>query len=152
MIAMIKGTPSGVNVITARTVYGGAGGSSLGGIAAGLAPGSAQTDGVSESGVIGADGQTTPASTASAVSTLAGQGLFGKPTTWWLVLVAVVLGVMWIAKRYGGGEGGATFAAIKPSFFNMFAITGNAVIGIVLLKILFNKIQVPGLTPLINAV
>lgn len=141
-----------MNVITARTVYGGAQGSTLGGIAAGLAPGSAQTDGVSESGVIGADGQTTSASGNAAATAAATTGLFGKPTTWWLVLVAVVLGVMWLAKKYGGGEGGAVFAAIKPSFYNMFTITGNAVIGIVLLKILFNKVQVPGLTALINAV
>jgi hypothetical protein len=151
MIPMSKYVNSGVDIITARNVYGGASGPSVGQIAGGLTPYSAQIGGVSQSAVL-TDGDTVSASENVAAADIASTSLFGRPVTWWLVLLVVVLGVMFVARKYSGGEGGATFAAIKPSFYNMFAITGNAVVGIVLLKLLFNKVQVPGLTPLINAV
>lgn len=141
-----------VNIVTARNVYGSASGPSVGNIAGGLTPYSAQVGGVSESGVMDSSGQTVSSSDNAASAAVAGTSLLGRPVTWWLVLVVVVLGVMMLAKRFSGGEGGTTFAAIKPTFYNMFAITGNAVVGIVLLKLLFNKVQVPGLTSLINAV
>lgn len=150
---MSKFVNPSVDVITARNVYGGAAGPSLGAIAGGLTPYSAQVGGVSESAVIGSGGDDTVSSSTNATNaTLASSSLFGRPVTWWLVLLVVVLGVMMLAKRYGGGEGGSTFAAIKPTFYNMFAITGNAVVGIILLKLLVNKVQIPGLTDLINAV
>jgi hypothetical protein len=152
MIPMSKYVNPGVDIITARNVYGGAGGPSVGQIAGGLTPYSAQVGGVSQSAVITDGGETVSAGDNSNAAALASTSLFGRPVTWWLVLLAIVLGVMFVARKYSGGEGGATFAAIKPSFYNMFAITGNAVVGIVLLKLLFNKVQVPGLTPLINAV
>lgn len=142
-----------VNLVTARNVYGSAAGPSIGNVAGGLTPYSAQVGGVSQSGVMDSSGNTVSADDNAASASLASTPVFGRPVTWWLVLLVVVLGVMMLAKKFStGGEGGTTFAAIKPTFYNMFAITGNAVIGIVLLKLLFNKVQVPGLTSLINAV
>lgn len=149
---MIPMTRSGVNYITARSVYGGASGVTVGQIASGLMPGGAEVDGVTESAVLTGDGAVTSVSDHATASALGSTTLLGRPVTWWVILIVIVLGVMMVAKRYGGGEGGATFAAIKPSFYNMFAVTGNAVVGIVLLKLLFNRVQVPGLTALINAV
>lgn len=149
---MSKYVNGNVDVLTARNVYGGASGPSLGSIAGGLTPYSAQVGGVTESAVIGDGGQTTSSTDNAQAAAVASTSLFGRPVTWWLVLLVVVLGIMMLVRKFGGGEGGATFAAIKPSFYNMFAITGNAIVGILLLKLLFNKVQVPGLTTLINAV
>lgn len=147
MIPLYKQT--NVNDVPARNVYGTSSGPTLGTVGGSLTPWGAGDGGSTVSGSIGADGQTS-ASPASS-SGLTGESIAGKPLTWWGVLVLVLLGVMWLAKRYGGGDG-SDFKNVRLTVYNMFVITVNAVVGIAFLKIVFSRFKVPGLSALVLSV
>jgi hypothetical protein len=77
-----------------------------------------------------------------------GGGIFGQPLTWWLVFVALLLGLMFVAKRAGQG---AEFGNIKASAYNVAVISLAAAVGIGFLKVVFGRYQVPGLSTYIGA-
>lgn len=79
-----------------------------------------------------------------------GSGLLGKPLSWWVILTALLFVLMWAAKKYGG-PAAEEFRSIKLSVYNIVVITVAAMIGRAALRVVFNTVQVPGLTPFVNA-
>jgi hypothetical protein len=74
---------------------------------------------------------------------------FGRPLGWWAVLVLMLVGLMFIAKRVGGAD---EFKNIRMSVYNVVIISLAAIIGISFFKVVFNRFRVPGLTEIITAV
>ena len=79
-----------------------------------------------------------------------GSGFLSKPFSWWIAFAVALVALMWGAQRFGSE--GEDFKTIRLSFYNILVIALAAILGISLFKILFTKIQVPGLSPLIAAV
>jgi hypothetical protein len=75
-------------------------------------------------------------------------GIMGKPLTWWVVLVGLLVALMFAAGKAGKGEG---FSNIRLSFYNVLTIALAAAVGIGFLKVVFSRFQVPGLTTYIQA-
>ena len=69
---------------------------------------------------------------------------------WWIVLVIMLFGLMWGAKRAGTADG--NFGSIKLSAYNVLTISWAAIIGIVFFKALLTRWPVPGLTQVVQAV
>lgn len=79
----------------------------------------------------------------------AAQGLKAFSITWWLVMLAVLIGLMLLARLLGKGEG---FSNIKLSAYNLLVIGLAAVLGISFYKGLFGTFRVPYLSALVEAV
>lgn len=77
------------------------------------------------------------------------QGLKAFSITWWLVMLAVLIGLMLLARLLGKGEG---FSNIKLSAYNLLVIGLAAVLGISFYKGLFGTFRVPYLSALVEAV
>ncbi len=93
-----------------------------------------------------------PVNTASKNEVVQAQavGGLGNPLVWWAVLVAMLFGLMFIAKRWGSEA--SEFASIKLSVYNIVVITLAAIIGINFFKMVFTRFKVPGLTTMVQAV
>lgn len=79
-----------------------------------------------------------------------GAGGFLTPTT---ILIGLI-GLLVVMKLVG--ESDKLAPGIQPAHlsiggYNILAVTVTSIVGIVLLKVVFNKFQVPGITDLINA-
>src|SRR5258705_909064 len=72
-----------------------------------------------------------------------GNGVFGQPIVWWLVLVGLLVALMFVAKRAGQAT---EFSNIRLSFYNVLTIALAAAVGIAALKVIFGRVQVPGLS------
>lgn len=81
--------------------------------------------------------------TAGAPITPAGHGLW-----WWVGIVLLLLATVFVARKAGGEE---DFRNIRPTFYNFFAITLTALVGIVGLKVIFGKYRVQGLSDIVLA-
>lgn len=79
-----------------------------------------------------------------------GGGLFGRPFTWWFVLVALLIALMWGAQRFGSE--GEDFKNVRHSLYNVAIISLAAMIGFGLFKVIFGKLRVPGLSDYVAAV
>lgn len=77
-----------------------------------------------------------------------GRGLFGQPLTWWAVLAALLFGLMFVAKRAGQDS---EFGNLRLSFYNILTVTLAAAVGIGFLKVVFTRVNVPGLSTYIQA-
>lgn len=138
----------GVNDVYARGIYPTAMGPSLGTAGSSLTPYDGDTTGMSNSAAINTDGSVDSPAVAPDGSPPVG-GLVGQPLSWWFVLLALLVGTMYTAKKLGAGE---EFRNLKLSVYNVVVISLAAIVGIGFFKVAFNKWKVPGLTPFINAV
>lgn len=128
------------NDVPARNVYPQAGGSSLG-----LRAGSQTPESGSEPGAISDEAAAAvPGAVAAQRS-----GPLGQPIAWWGMIVALLFGLMFIAKKVGHeGE----FSNVKLSTYNVVVISLAAIIGIAFAKVVTARFHVPGLSPLVAAV
>jgi hypothetical protein len=94
---------------------------------------------------------TDPTTGTAAVGTTAGAPIqpSGKGLWWWVGIVGLLLVTVFVARKAGGEE---DFRNIRPTFYNFFAITLTAIVGIVGLKVIFGKYNVPGLSDVLLAV
>ena len=88
-------------------------------------------------------GQSGVATSAGAPIKTQGQSLW-----WWVGIVALLLVTVFVARKAGGDE---DFRNIRPTFYNFATITLTAIIGIVGLKVIVSRWQVPGLTDVVLA-
>lgn len=124
------------NEVNVRNVYPAAGGPSIGQRGSAMTPYAA-------GGAQGAAGSEEAPGVAPAPG-----GVLGQPLTWWVVLVVLLVGLMFAAKRAGQGT---DFGNIRLSFYNILTITLAAAVGIGFLKVVFSRFRVPGLTTYIQA-
>jgi hypothetical protein len=125
-----------INTTPAATFYPVYGGPTLGQVGSAAAP----TD---YPAPVNAGQQSEPVKAATV-------GAMGNPLAWWLAMVFLLLGLMFIAKRFGSEA--AEFASIKLSVYNIVVITLAAVIGISFGKMALTRFKVPGLTTIMLAV
>lgn len=126
------------NDVGARNVYGGASGATLGQRSSAMSP-------YARMGVSSVSGNSDVVD-AGASST--GAGLFGKPVTWWIVILALLFALMFVAKKAGQES---EFSNVRLSAYNIATITLAAVVGIGFLKVVFGRFQVPGLSTYVAA-
>lgn len=128
-----------VNETPASNIYPKVGGASTGMRASSQSPFSAQGDGIASD------------EAAMAVPEARGVagGFFGQPLTWWAVLVAMLFALMFVAKRVGQAS---EFSNVRLSAYNVLVISLAAIIGIGFFKVLFARVNVPGLSTFIAAV
>lgn len=145
------------NTVFRRNVYGGAKGMSTGNLAGADTPYTLGIFGTrigsSNFGGDMRDPNSAPSGTDAAGAPPAGDqggGFLTKPFSWWIAFAVALVVLMWGAQKFGSE--GEDFKNIKLSFFNILVISLAAILGISLFKILFTKVQVPGLSPLIAAV
>lgn len=124
------------NQVDARNVYGTAGGPTVGTRASAFTPYTAGAPG-SEVAPPGASGGN-------------GNGVFGKPLSWWFLLVVLLVALMWTAQRFGSV--GEDFKNVKLSVYNIVVISLAAMIGFGAFKVIFGKFKVPGLSDYVQAV
>jgi hypothetical protein len=75
-------------------------------------------------------------------------GVLGAPVTWWLSLLAIFAGVIFISRRYGGEE---RFSNIRGSLYNLTFLTVYVILILNVLKVLAARYPIPGLSKLILA-
>lgn len=126
------------NDVSARNVYGGASGATLGQRSAAMSP----------YAIRGASVDSDSGDVVDAGASSAGSGLFGKPVTWWLVILALLFALMFVAKKAGQDS---EFSNVRLSAYNIATITLAAVVGIGFLKVVFGRFQVPGLSTYVAA-
>jgi hypothetical protein len=76
-------------------------------------------------------------------------GLVASPLTWVLVLALFAIGIMFTAHKTGRAE---EFSSIRASAYNIFFVTLTAIVGILILKVIAGKFNIPGFTPAVMAV
>lgn len=79
-----------------------------------------------------------------------GGGVLGKPLVWWGVLVVLLVGLMFVAQRFGSE--GEDFKSVKLSLYNIVVISLAAMIGFGFFKMLFGRFKVVGLSDYVLAV
>ena len=131
---------SGVNSIAGRSIYPTFGGPTLG---------TESSAGTANPVVTSGSGSAKAARAPSEAQIAAYVGAQGSPLIWFGVMVILLLGLMFMAKRIGGEA--REFASIKASFYNVLVISLAAIIGINFFKMVFTKVKVPGLSTLILA-
>jgi hypothetical protein len=139
----------GVNDVYVRGIYPTAAGPTLGMAGGSLTPYDGDPTGMMFSAPIQADGSVTMGGATQADGAPATGGIIGQPLSWWFVLVLLLVGLMYGAKKLGAGE---EFKNLKLSVYNVVVISIASVVGIGFFKVLFNKFKVPGLTGFVNAV
>jgi len=127
------------NDVPTRNVYPTAGGSSLGMRAGSQTPESGSAPGISDEAAAAVPGAAVVAS----------GGVLGQPLAWWGVLVALLFGLMFVARKVGQES---EFGNVKLSAYNVVVISLASIIGIAFFKVLLARFPVPGLTPLVAAV
>lgn len=90
-----------------------------------------------------------PAQGADSSAAAAPGGFVASPITWIFVLAVLVGGIIFLAHKTGNKE---EFANIRGSFYNIFYVSFVAIVGILILKAVFSRIQVPGLSKAFAAV
>ncbi len=68
---------------------------------------------------------------------------------WFLIGMIAILALLWVVRRNSGILGAE---ALGINLFNLLTITITAIVGIVLFKVIFARIPVPGLTQLVASV
>lgn len=123
------------NEVDARNIYPTAGGATTGTRASAFTPYTAGQPGseVSPNGSSGATG-----------------GFFGKPLSWWFLILVLTVALMWVAQRYGNEKEG--FKNVRLSVYNIVVISLAAMIGFGAFKVIFGKVKVPGLSEFVAAV
>ena len=120
-----------VNFQTARNVYPTAPGGSLASAAGAMTANTtvpmvaADGNGGTAGGAVGHPGFTTS----------------GKSLGWWVGFLALLMVMVFVARKAGGDD---EFRNIKPTFYNVMAITLTAIVGIVGRKVIATRWRVPG--------
>lgn len=126
-----------VNFVPTRNVYPRAPGGTTGSLAAATSP---DTSGY---GVAGARNGTGGSASTPGVLTLK-----GHPVVWYLGLLGAVIVMVILAKKTGNAS---EFSNLRASAYNVSFIGLTAVLFIVLAKIAFTKVNIPGLSDIILA-
>jgi hypothetical protein len=126
------------NAVGARNVYGTASGPTISQRASAMTPFASGSYSQDPNSAGNPDGDRAAAPS----------GLFGQPLTWWLVMVALLVGLMFVAKKAGQDS---EFGNLRLSFYNILTVTLAAAVGIGFLKVVFTRISVPGLSTYIQA-
>jgi len=144
----MMGRNNASNDVPARSVYGGMGGSTLGIRSTALSSQSLDRDSAgSASANLGATGGAV--ATGAATTAVVGGPFLGRPFSWFFVLIALLIGLMYTAKRFGGGE---DFRNVKLSTYNIVVISMASIIGIGFFKALLGKYKIAGLSDFVLAV
>jgi hypothetical protein len=150
------------NTVNTRGIYPESGGPSVGIRGSALTPytsGSYKAATVLNSLAIGGDARAMPAtgnvagadlSQSGDPATDTSGGVMGRPVSWFLIFLVLLVALMWAAQRYGSES--EQFHSIKLSVYNVFIIGMAAILGIGFFKMLFGRFPVPGLTPFIQAI
>ena len=97
-------------------------------------------------------GRTTVSSSSEMGSSEVAQavevGNSQNPFVYWGAMVVVLLTLMWFSQRFGTMD---EFKNIKLSAYNILVITLAAMLGFNLLKVVFTKWKVPGVTAVVLA-
>jgi hypothetical protein len=130
------------------------GGRTFSSVPAGASRNRFRTNGAGELGAVN-QGRGMRASTAqvsAADDPAANGGIMGQPVGWWLAWLAIFVVFLWAARKFGGGgEGGARYGNILPSFYNGVFLTLYIVLILNVLKVGARKFPIPGLSELILA-
>lgn len=133
---------SAINTATARDLYPDASGATTASIGSAATPYTTDASAAASSDT----------ANANAPAQATGRGIFGQPLSWFVVLIVLFFLLGWVGKKVGGREGETGVHNLKLSGYNILFITLAATIGLAALKVLFSKIPVPGLTPLLQSV
>lgn len=76
-------------------------------------------------------------------------GAQGSAAAVWIAMAVALFLLMWVAKRFGSQ--GKDFANIQLTVYNVLVLAFAGVIGSTMLKALFTKIKIPGLSSLVLA-
>lgn len=144
-MATIAGSAPNNNPLLTRNVYAGAPGPTIAGTAGSLSP----FGGGGTGAATVTPGGVSSTSSATAVQRVAATTFLGQPMTWFLLLLALLISLRFVAGKLGEGE---DFKNIRVTVHNVIVISLAAIIGIGFLKVVFNRWPVPGLTNYINAV
>ncbi len=85
---------------------------------------------------------------AAAAGAAPSGGVLGAPVTWWVTILAIFVGVIWIARKYGGDE---RFTNIRGSLYNLTFLTIFIILIKNVLNVLAARFPIPGLSKLILA-
>lgn len=135
------------NPVQARNVYPTSRGPTIAGTAGSLSP--FDSSGVGSGAATVSPGMTASGDAVAAAQSAAGKGFFGQPLTWFLLLLALLVSLRFIAGKFGEGE---DFKNIRVTVHNVIIISLASIIGIGFFKVVLNRWPVPGLTTYINAV
>jgi len=79
-------------------------------------------------------------------------GITGKPIGWWLTILVIFIGVIWLMKKFAPGEG-REFGNINPGLYNGFFLTLYIVLILSVLKVAAAKFgRIPGLGALADLI
>jgi hypothetical protein len=138
------------NPVPRRNIYPTSSGPTIGGAASTLSPyDTAAMGGASGSATLGANGGVASSGAVAAATAAASKGFLGQPLTWFLLLLALLISLRFVAGKLGEGD---DFKNIRVTVHNVIVISLAAIIGIGFFKVVFNYWKVPGLTTYINAV
>lgn len=137
MMPMLDVFAPDINSVSARSVYPTAPGGSTASAAGAL---NQNTNVVVTDMTTGQSGVGTTAGTPIKTQ--------GQSLGWWVGILVLLLATVFIARKAGGEE---DFRNIRPTFYNFFAITLTAIVGIVGLKVIVSRWQVPGLSDVVLA-
>lgn len=93
-------------------------------------------------------GGRMPDATAEAGEVESAASIGGNPMLAWASMLVLLVALMWGAKRLGVDD---DFKNLKLSVYNILVIGLAGIIGFTFWKIVFTKIKVPGLSPLVLA-
>lgn len=124
---------NGINTTPVRSFYPSFGGPSMGETAT---PIPAKTD-------------PTNAAPQGEVAQAAAVGATGSPLLWWVALLVMLVGLMFLVKFIGGEQAKSDFANIKPSVYNVLIIGLASIVGINFFKVVFTRFKVPGLSTIV---
>ena len=91
----------------------------------------------------------TDAINSEAAGLPTGRSMTALSLGWWVVMFALLIGLMLLARFLGKGEG---FSNLKLSAYNLLVISWVAILGIAFYKAVFARINVPFVSPLVAGV
>jgi len=143
----VNGPGGSIDTIPARNVYPTAPGPSLGAQADGMSPFNHTGRRYPDMSMTVGGGTATEVDAAEDDSRH--DGLFGKPAGWWITLAALLVGLMFAARKLGQES---EYANLRLSTYNIVIISLAAIVGISFAQAVLSRFPVPGLTDLVRAV
>jgi hypothetical protein len=138
-----------INFATARDLYPDAPGSSTAQLGSAATP---YTTDTSSAGGGGGSAVMQPAGAGGGASAPVATSIGGKPLSWFVVLLVLFLALGYVGHKIGGREGETGVHNLKLSGYNILFITLAAMLGFAAFKVIFSKLQVPGLSTFVQSV